>query len=76
LRHPNPACGGCYVTVVKDTTADYSDEMMHAALDINMPNYASAIVTTRELVDSLSSVQSLAVGAQRPANGIEPRRLT
>jgi hypothetical protein len=32
--------------VVKDATADYSDEMMHAALDINMPNYASAIVST------------------------------
>src|SRR5262249_16972160 len=25
----------------KDATADYSDEMMHAALDINIPNYAS-----------------------------------
>jgi len=33
---------GYDVTVVKDATADYSDEMMHAALDINMPNYASA----------------------------------
>src|SRR5262245_5623926 len=30
---------GYEVTVVKDATADYSDEMMHAALDINMPNY-------------------------------------
>src|SRR5262249_52367649 len=35
---------GYEVTVVKDATADYSDEMMHAALNINMPNYASAIV--------------------------------
>jgi len=33
---------GYDVTVAKDATADYSDEMMHAALDINMPNYASA----------------------------------
>jgi hypothetical protein len=31
-------------------TADYSDEEMHAALDINIPNYASAIVTTAEIV--------------------------
>ena len=31
---------GYEVTVVKDATADYSDEEMHAALDINMPNYA------------------------------------
>src|SRR5262249_40160184 len=32
---------GYEVTAVKDATADYSDEMMHAALNINMPNYAS-----------------------------------
>lgn len=25
---------------------------MHAALDVNIPNYASAIVTTNEVVDS------------------------
>jgi hypothetical protein len=29
---------------------------MHAALDINIPNYASAIVTTTEIVESLSSL--------------------
>jgi hypothetical protein len=33
--------------MVKDATADYSDEEMHAALDVNIPNYASAIVTTK-----------------------------
>jgi hypothetical protein len=41
---------GYDVTVVKDATADYSDEIMHAALDINIPNYASAIVTADEVV--------------------------
>ena len=40
--------------MVKDATASYSDEEMHAALDINIPNYASAIVTTAEIVDSIS----------------------
>ena len=45
---------GYEVTVVKDATADYSDEHMHAALDINIPNYASAIVTTEEVVEALS----------------------
>jgi len=30
--------------------------MMQAALDINIPNYASAIVTTKEVVDSISSL--------------------
>jgi ureidoacrylate peracid hydrolase len=48
---------GYDVTVVRDATADYSDTEMHAALDINIPNYASAIVTTAEIVDSLSFVQ-------------------
>ena len=46
---------GYDVTVVKDATADYSDEMMHAALDINIPNYASAILTTKEVVGAISS---------------------
>jgi hypothetical protein len=31
--------------------------MMHAALDINMPNCASAIVATREVVDAIGSFQ-------------------
>lgn len=44
---------GYDVTVVRDATADYSDEMMHAALDINLPNYANAIVTTDEMLASI-----------------------
>ena len=40
--------------MVKDATADYSDEEMHAALDVNIPNYASAISTANELVEALS----------------------
>src|ERR1700758_4793593 len=47
---------GYEVTVVRDATADYSDAEMHAALDINIPNYASAVVTTQEIVESLSSL--------------------
>ena len=46
---------GYEVTVVNDATADYSDEMMHAALEINIPNYASAIVTTSQIVTSVST---------------------
>jgi len=45
---------GYDVTVVKDATTSYSDEHMHAALDINMPNYASAILTADQVIDSLS----------------------
>jgi len=47
---------GYEVTMVKDAMADYSDKEMHAALDINIPNYASAIVTTNEIVESISSL--------------------
>ncbi|MER8530533.1 MULTISPECIES: isochorismatase family cysteine hydrolase [unclassified Mesorhizobium] len=54
---------GYDVTVVRDATADYSDEEMHAALDVNMPNYASAIVTTDEIIDSISAVQTSAAEA-------------
>jgi len=43
---------------VKDAVADYSDEMMRAPLEINMPNYASAIVSTEDLVAALSSTAS------------------
>jgi nicotinamidase-related amidase len=54
---------GYEVTVVKDATADYSDEEMHAALEVNLPNYANAIVTTNEMVDALSSLQTFETGA-------------
>jgi nicotinamidase-related amidase len=55
---------GYEVTLVRDATADYSDEEMHAALDVNLPSYASAIVTTHEIVDLISSVQTMEMGAQ------------
>jgi nicotinamidase-related amidase len=55
---------GYDVTLVRDATADYSDEEMHAALDVNIPSYASAILTTHELVDLISSVQTVGMGAQ------------
>ena len=47
---------GYEVTVVRDATADYSSEEMHAALDINIPNYANAIVSTEELINSIGSL--------------------
>jgi hypothetical protein len=37
------------------TAGDYSDETMRAAIVINVPNYASAVVTTREVVEAISS---------------------
>ena len=46
---------GYEVTLVKDATADYAEEMMHAALHLNIPNYANAIVRTDEIVETISS---------------------
>jgi ureidoacrylate peracid hydrolase len=44
---------GYEVTLVRDATADYSDVEMHAALDVNLPNYANALVTTQEIVETM-----------------------
>jgi nicotinamidase-related amidase len=57
---------GYDVTVVKDATADYSDEMMHAALDINIPNYASAVVNTAEIVASIAALGTRAMHEKVP----------
>jgi nicotinamidase-related amidase len=46
---------GYEVTMVEDATADYSDEHMHAALDINLPSYASTIATTDEVVEAIAT---------------------
>jgi nicotinamidase-related amidase len=47
---------GYQVTVVKDATADYSDVEMHASLEVNMPYYASALVTTEQIVETVAAL--------------------
>jgi ureidoacrylate peracid hydrolase len=47
---------GYQVTMVRDATASYSEEQMHATLDVNLPNYASAIVSAEEIVASISAL--------------------
>jgi nicotinamidase-related amidase len=54
---------GYEVTLVKDAIADYSQEFMHAVLVINLPNYANTIVTTNEVVDSISALSVRSVSA-------------
>jgi ureidoacrylate peracid hydrolase len=54
---------GYGVTVVRDATADYSDREMHAALDVNIPSYASRIATTQEIVDLLCSAKAAELSA-------------
>jgi nicotinamidase-related amidase len=44
---------GYHVTLVRDATAAFSPEMMHAAHELNGPTYAHAIRTTDELVAGL-----------------------
>ncbi|HEY2049756.1 MAG TPA: cysteine hydrolase family protein [Caulobacteraceae bacterium] len=46
---------GYHVTLVKDATAAFSPEAMHAAHAINGPTYAHAILTTEELLAQLSA---------------------
>jgi nicotinamidase-related amidase len=60
---------GYEVTVVKDATADYSDVFMQAALVTNLPNYATAIAATDEVVAELSSIATVAVGRDRDSKG-------
>jgi nicotinamidase-related amidase len=44
---------GYHVTLVRDATAAFTHEMMHAAHELNGPTYAHAILTTAELVSAL-----------------------
>jgi nicotinamidase-related amidase len=44
---------GYHVTLVKDATAAFRQEAMHAAHEVNGPTYAHSIVSTRELVEAL-----------------------
>lgn len=49
---------GYHVTLVKDATAAFSEEMMYAAHDLNGPTFAHEILTTAELLAELPDVSS------------------
>jgi len=55
---------GYEVTMVKDATADYSDREMRAALEINIPNYANAVVTADDIVEAISSAAQIEVASR------------
>lgn len=61
---------GYEVTMVRDATVDYSDVEMHAALDVNLPNYASAIVNTDEVVEALSSLSTVSGDQAKPVGQV------
>lgn len=46
---------GYDVTMIRDATADYSNDEMHAALEVNIPNYAAAVVSADEIVEALAN---------------------
>jgi nicotinamidase-related amidase len=48
---------GYHVTLVRDGTAAFSRDMMHAAHELNGPTYAHAIVTTGELLPTIAAIE-------------------
>lgn len=42
---------GYHVTLVKDATSAFSEEIMHLAHDVSAPMYAHAVLTTAELLE-------------------------
>ena len=45
---------GYHVTLVRDATAAFKLEMMHAAHELNGPTFAHAVLTTNQLIASLN----------------------
>jgi hypothetical protein len=54
-RLPGRNCASAEPRSNSSAKYEASDEEVHAAFDVNILNYASAIVTTNEIVDSLST---------------------
>jgi nicotinamidase-related amidase len=46
---------GYHVTLVRDATAAFKKEMMHAAHELNGPTYAHEILTTADLIAALNT---------------------
>ena len=46
------------MTLVRDATAAFSAEAMHAAHEINAPAFAHAVLTTDQLLEALRDVKA------------------
>ena len=46
---------GYHVTLVRDATAAFKTEMMHAAHELNGPTFAHEILTTADVITSLNA---------------------
>jgi nicotinamidase-related amidase len=49
---------GYHVTLVRDATAAFLPEMMHAAHELNGPTFAHAVVAAGELVTAFKEARS------------------
>lgn len=49
---------GYEVTVIRDATADFSDREVHPTLDVNIPSYATAIMTANDVIDLMPSARA------------------
>ena len=54
---------GYHVTLVRDATAAFTREMMHAAHELNGPTFAHAILTTAQLIAALPTSEPTGSGA-------------
>jgi ureidoacrylate peracid hydrolase len=61
---------GYDATVVKDAIADYSDVEMRATFEVNLPNYATATVTTNEIVEAIRSLSTTTGTATQTAERV------
>ena len=56
---------GYHVTLVRDATAAFTREMMHAAHELNGPTFAHAILTTAKLIAALPKLEPTGSSADR-----------
>ena len=52
------------MTLVRDATAAFSHEMMHAAHELNGPTFAHAILTTADVIAALPKAPDPKEGVQ------------
>jgi len=57
---------GYHITLIKDATAAFEQEGMHAAHEVNGPRFAHAILTTEELLALLPATQDRTGGIPSP----------
>jgi len=61
---------GYHVTLVRDATAAFTREMMHAAHELNGPTFAHAILTTAQLIAALPTPELTGSEADALASGV------